>query len=138
MVMKMRSVFVLMVLVLTSTQFVFSQSEKKAESSSAAAIDVYYFHFERRCATCTAVEEVTKQAIIKYGDAVRFYSVNLDEKEGEAIGDRLKVSSQSLLIVNKKDKVNLTNEGFLYARSNPDKLTKLMQEKIDKMIKSAR
>lgn len=129
----------LMVIVLTSTKFVFAQSEKKAEeASSAAVIEVYYFHFERRCATCNAVEEVSKQAIIKYGDAVRFYSVNLDEKDGEAIGNRLKVSGQSLLIVNKKDKVNLTNEGFMYARNNPDKLTKLLQEKIDKMIKSAK
>jgi hypothetical protein len=134
--MKIRFLVMLMVIVLTSTQFVFSQSEKKAESSPAASIEVYYFHFERRCITCNAVEDVSKEAILKYGDAVRFYSVNLDEKEGEAIGDRLKVSGQSLLIVNKKDKINLTNEGFMYAKNNPDKLTKLVQEKIDKMIKS--
>ncbi|MBS2100187.1 nitrophenyl compound nitroreductase subunit ArsF family protein [Carboxylicivirga linearis] len=103
--------------------------------AKAGQVEVYYFHFNRRCATCNAVEEVTKQAIAdNYAEKVSFESCNLDEEAGKAVGKDLGVSGQTLLIVAGDAKINLTSEAFMNARSNPDKLKALIKEKIDPLL----
>ena len=53
---------------------------------------------------------------------ISFTSLNLDKKEGRKTADALKISGQTLLIVNGETKVDLTSQGFMQARSNPEKL----------------
>lgn len=105
-------------------------------------IQVYYFHYERRCATCIAVEDETKKALnelyaaqVKKGD-ITFKSINLEEKSGEALANKLKVAGQSLVIV-KDDKVtsDLTDKAFMYARSEPAKLKAEIRQQIDAQLK---
>lgn len=112
-----------------------SQTEKKEESTPSTKVeevDVYYFHYTRRCATCNAVESVSKEAIKElYGDKVTFSSFNLDEDKGELKGKELEVSGQTLLIVAGDQKINITNEGFMHARTNPEQLKQIIKEKID-------
>jgi hypothetical protein len=104
-------------------------------------IEVYYFHFTRRCMTCNNVEKVSKEAVEKqYPDKVKsgeisFKSVNLDEKEGEAIGAKYKVEGQALLIVSGEKRIDLTDKGFMYANNNPDKLIAEIKKAIDGLIK---
>lgn len=108
------------------------KDEKPATVSKADKVEVYYFHYTRRCATCNAVESVSKEAIAElYGDKVIFKDYNLDEEIGEEKGKELEISGQTLLIVAGETKINITNEGFMNARSNPDKLKAIMKEKID-------
>ena len=108
------------------------QSEKVSKSGN---IEVYYFHFTRRCATCNAVENVSKEAVAAlYGDKVKFMGYNLDEEAGQKIGKELNVSGQTLLIVAGDKKIDITNEGFMNARSNPDKLKAIIREKIDPLL----
>jgi hypothetical protein len=104
-------------------------------------IEVYYFHFTRRCMTCQNVENVSKKAVetlypeqVKKGE-ITFQSVNLDEKEGEAIGAKYKIEGQTLIIISGDKRVVLTDKGFLYANNSPDKLKAEIKKAIDGMIK---
>jgi len=112
-----------------------------AGNPAAKKIEVYYFHFTRRCMTCNNVEKVSKEAVeqqyaekVKTGE-IAFKSVNLDEKEGEAIGAKLKVEGQTLLIVSGDKRVDLTDKGFLYANNSPDKLKTEIKKAVDEMLK---
>lgn len=98
-------------------------------------VEVYYFHFNTRCATCRAIEEETKADIIQlFGSDVSFGAYNLDDKAGEVKGKELGVNSQTLLVVKGDKKLNLTNEGFMYARTNPEKFKKIIEEKIKPLL----
>ncbi|MCX6243434.1 MAG: nitrophenyl compound nitroreductase subunit ArsF family protein [Bacteroidetes bacterium] len=112
-----------------------------AGNPATKKIEVYYFHFTRRCMTCNNVEKVSKDAVeqqyagkVKSGE-ITFKSVNLDEKEGEALGAKLKVEGQTLLIVSGDKRVDLTDKGFMYANDKPDKLKAEIKKAIDDLIK---
>lgn len=114
-----------------------AQTNKNDETkvSKSDKVEVYYFHYTRRCITCQSVEEVSKNAVAElYGDKVSFAGYNLDEEAGKTKGDEIGVSGQTLLIVSGDTKINLTNEGFMNARSNPDKLKAIIKEKIDPLL----
>ncbi len=106
-----------------------------------AKVQVYYFHYERRCATCIAVEEETRKALVelyptfvKKGN-ITFQSVNLEEKSGEALANKLKVAGQSLIIVKGDQIADLTEKGFLYAKSEPEKLRAEIKKEVDALLK---
>jgi hypothetical protein len=104
-------------------------------------VEVYYFHMTTRCVTCKTVEaEARKNVEMLYADQVKagtisFTALNLEEATGKSVGERLGVNSQTLLIVKGDQKFNITNEGFLYAVSQPQKFTEVMKSKIDPLIK---
>jgi hypothetical protein len=120
-----------------------AQTPKKPviASSSVSDIEVYYFHMTTRCVTCKTVEaEARKNLEILYPEQVKsgkvsFTALNLDEANGKSVGERLGVNSQTLLIVKGDQKINITNEGFLYAVSQPQKFSEVMKSKIDPLIK---
>jgi len=104
------------------------------------SIEVYYFHYTRRCATCQAVEDESLKALkelypaeVESGKVV-FTSVNLEKESNEALAEKLQVAGQSLLIVKGGEQINLTNDAFKYARSNPEKLTAIIKEKVDQFL----
>lgn len=104
-------------------------------------VDVYYFHNTIRCITCKTVEAEARKNIemlyaykVKSGN-ISFTSLNLEEATGKSMGERLGVNSQTLLIVSGDHRINITNEGFLYAVSQPQKFTEIMKSKIDPLIK---
>ena len=110
-------------------------SESSRINGLLPQVEVYYFHFSSRCVTCKTVEAEAKADVESlYDGVVSFHAINLDEKSSEALADRLKVSGQSLLIVKGEMKINITNEGFLYARSNPKKFKAIIKEKIDSLL----
>lgn len=120
-----------------------SQTNQKPASpiSKNNDVEVYYFHMTTRCATCKTVEaearkniEMLYAAKVKAGK-INFTALNLEEATGKSIGQKLGVNSQTLLIVNGDQKINITNEGFLYAVSQPQKFTEVMKSKIDPLIK---
>jgi hypothetical protein len=98
-------------------------------------VQAYYFHATRRCATCQAVESVTKESITEYyGDKVVFTSINNEKEKENPMIKKYKVSGQTLLIIKGDKVVNLTNEAFMNARTNPDKLKAKIKATIDSMI----
>ncbi|MRT93510.1 nitrophenyl compound nitroreductase subunit ArsF family protein [Ancylomarina sp. 16SWW S1-10-2] len=98
-------------------------------------VTAYYFHATRRCATCQAVEAVSKEAIKEYyGDKVVFKSINRDEAQNKSLVAQYKISGTALLIIKGDKMVNLTNDAFLNARNNPDKLKNKLKSTIDSMM----
>ena len=103
-------------------------------------LQVYYFHFTKRCATCNAVENEARVALeMFYSDQMKegniaFTSLNLEEGDGKEMAESLKVSGQSLLLVKGDQMVNLTNEGFLNARTKPDKFHEILKSNIDNLL----
>jgi len=118
------------------------KTEKKTEStiSSSSKVEVYYFHFTRRCATCKAVETETQKALealypsqFKSGK-ISFKSVNMDDKGNKALVDKCKVEGQALLVTSGNKRVDLIDAGFMYARTNPEKLKTELKKAIDPLI----
>jgi hypothetical protein len=112
-----------------------------AAVSENSDVEVYYFHNTSRCVTCNTVEaEARKNIELLYADQfksgkISFTVLNIEEETGKAIGEKLGVNSQALLIVKGDQKINITNEGFLYAVSQPDKFAEVMKSQIDPLIK---
>ncbi len=105
------------------------------KNQSASDVKAYYFHATRRCATCQAVEAVTKDALKEYyGDKVVFQSLNIEEEKDNALIEKYKISGQTLLIIKGDEVVNLTNDAFMNARTNPDKLKAKIKSAVDSMI----
>jgi len=124
-------------LVLMSGFFCNAQTSKTAAQSSASAkVEAYYFHMSTRCVTCKAVEaEAKKNLESLYGGKVSFQAINLEDDANKAIVEKLKISGQTLLLVKGDVKINLTNEGFLYAVNNPEKFKSIIKEKVDGLLK---
>ncbi len=131
-------------LLLAATLFSCNTQSPQQENNTTVAengdLQVYYFHFSKRCATCNAIEAETKVALetfyadqVKEGD-VAFISVNLDEEDGKKMGEQLDVSGQTLLLVKGDQRVNLTNEGFMNARTNAGKFHEILKSNIDPML----
>jgi len=131
--------FVLIALIGISCNAQTNQKTAQAVSKNSS-IEVYYFHMTMRCNTCKTVEaEARKNIEMLYPDQVKagsmsFASLNLEEATGKSMGEKLGVNSQTLLIVKDDQKINITNEGFLYAVSQPQKFTEVMKSKIDPLI----
>jgi hypothetical protein len=121
-----------------------SSSKSPNETSSLAPgkkVEIFYFHFTRRCMTCNNVEKVSKEAVetqyaaqVKSGE-ITFKSVNLDEKEGEAIGAKYKIEGQTLIVISGDKRVDLTDKGFMYANDSPAKLKAEIRKAVDGMMK---
>jgi hypothetical protein len=116
-----------------------SKKEVKAAASSDK-IEAYYFHFTARCVTCRTIEAKAKENLetlypnqIKQG-LITFQSVNLEEASSKPLAEKLGVSGQTLLIVKGDQKINLTNEGFMYAVVNPEKFKEIINEKVDGLL----
>ena len=113
----------------------FSGFLANAQTGNQAKVQAYYFHNATRCVTCKTVEAEAKTDLKElYGDKVSFQALNLEDKAAQEIAKKLKVSGQTLLVVNGSKQVNLTNEGFLYAVTNPDKFKTIIKDKVDPLV----
>lgn len=127
----MKSIGLVLILTLISTVI----EAQDAKTSATSKVEAYYFHFTARCLTCKTVEAEAKADLESlYGNKVPFKAVNLEEESGKALAKKLKVSGQTLLIVKGSQKINITNEGFMYARSNPEKFKEIIKEKVDSLL----
>ncbi len=117
-----------------------NKKTKKVATTVSNKIEVYYFHYTRRCATCEAVESVTKKAIAEMyptqfkGGQITFKSINLDEKQNEAIARKCQAEGQSLLFISKDKRIDLTDKGFMFAKSSPDKLKTEVKKTVDALL----
>lgn len=117
------------IFILFSPIIVMSQTLEKEE------IKAYYFHNETRCTTCKTVEAEAKADLKElYKDKISFQSLNLEDESTKSLAKKLKVSGQALLVVKGDKQVNLTNDGFLYAVSNPDKFKSIIKKKVDPLV----
>ena len=130
---KISTAFLIVVFSLFMGCNLLAQSTDQVQTK--AKVEVYYFHLNSRCVTCKTVEsEAQKDVKELFGNDVSFTSYNLDEATGEAKGKELGVNSQTLIVVKGDKKINLTNEGFMYARTNPKKFKKVIEDKIKPLL----
>lgn len=115
-------------------------SEKAATTVEKADVMVYYFHYTRRCATCNAVEEVTRLALNEYfkdkvqDGEIAFQSINIEEKEGETTANKLEIAGQALIVLKGEKVTDLTEKAFLYAVSEPEKLKAEVKTAVDAVL----
>lgn len=84
---------------------------------------VIYFHSNHRCATCMAVEKVSKEGVEEnFKSTIPYYSVDITAKENETILKKYDVVGQSLLVVKGDSQKNLISTAVMYARSKPEKV----------------
>lgn len=142
--MKTFPYFILLILTLFSlscnSQSIKQPSASGSFSDNSDTIEAYYFHFTARCTTCKTIEADTKKnlealypAQIRTG-LITFQSFNLDEEPARTIAKKLGVAGQTLLFVKGDQKINLTNEGFLYAVSKPEKFKEIINEKVEFLL----
>jgi len=116
------------------------KKEVKVSDDSSDKIEAYYFHFTARCMTCRTIEARAKENLeVLYPDhfkqgLITFQSVNLDEESSKPIAEKLGVSGQTLLLVKGDEKINITNEGFMYAVVKPEKFKEIINEKVDGLL----
>jgi len=117
-----------------------SVKETKTSSGNSDKIEAYYFHFTARCTTCRTIEAKAKENLetlypnqVKQG-LITFQSLNLEEAPNKTLADKLGISGQSLLLVKGDLKINLTNEGFMYAVAKPEKFKEIINEKVDGLL----
>ena len=132
-----KSIIFSFTLVLMSVFFSNAQTSKKETKGTLNdRVEAYYFHMSIRCVTCKSVEaEAKKDLEALYGEKISFKAINLEEDANKAIVDKLKISGQTLLLVKGETKINITNEGFMYARNNPEKFKSIIKEKVDGLLK---
>jgi len=116
------------------------KKDVKASDDNSDKIEAYYFHFTARCVTCRTIEAKAKENLetlypnqFKLG-LITFQSINLEEASSKPLAEKLGVSGQTLLIVKGDQKINLTNEGFLYAVAKPEKFKEIINEKVDGLM----
>ena len=134
------SVVMLFVMSFFSVNSLAADKKTKTAVSKAPKVEVYYFHFTRRCVTCQAVETETQAAIAalypvqtKKG-LITFKAVNLDEKTSEALAKKCNAEGRALLVISGGKRVDLTEQGFMYAKSSPDKLKAELKKTIDALL----
>ena len=69
------------------------------------------------------------------GEEITFKSINLDDKSSESLANKCQASGQSLLIIKGNKRTDLTSQGFMYARNNPDKLKQEIKKVVDPLLK---
>lgn len=119
-----------------------AQSESSVDEQSSAAMEVLYFHGNRRCATCIAIEQHTKELLEEqFADEMAqgkivFKSINYDEKDGKILAEQYKVAGSSLIINPDGGKAidNLTNFAFTTARNRPDEFKEGVRTAIVKLL----
>lgn len=137
----MKKLIILTLTVFLST-FWISNLNAQAQSSNSKVVTVYYFHSTNRCATCNAVENVTKTVLNEqYKDQIskgliQFKSINIDEEVNEKLVKKYKIVFSTLLIINSKGTPNdFTDIAFQYAKTNPEKYKELFKVEINKALK---
>jgi hypothetical protein len=116
------------------------KNEINAAISSSDKIEAYYFHFTARCTTCRTIEAEAKKNLetlypnqFKQG-LITFQSLNLEEESTSPVAKKLGIAGQTLMLVKGDQKINLTNEGFMYAVVKPEKFKEIINEKVDGLM----
>jgi len=137
---KLISLSVLLLLVASFFTVNSFGANKKTKISKSAKVEVYYFHFTRRCITCQAVETESQKAIATLypkeakAGKIKFIGVNLDEKGSDVLATKCKAEGQALLVLSGNKRIDLTEQGFMYAKSNPEKLKAELKNTIDPLL----
>lgn len=111
-----------------------SRHRVTVEAVADDCVQVLYFHGKQRCATCTAIERLTREVIDSIGSEKVVLRI-IDIAENEALADRYQ-AGWSALILDRNGRVeNLTRMGFSYAKDQPATFKARLNDAITRMSK---
>ena len=114
-----------------------SDEVAQAEVQDSSLVYIYYFHGEKRCKTCNAIEEVVSnfyQNNYVQNEKVLFKVFTIGQEQSKALEEKFEVSWSSLVISKGDNFTNITDEAFANAVNNPDTLTTLIESEISKRL----
>ena len=102
-------------------------------------LHVYYFHTAKRCPTCLAIQQVTEQILqTNYsqhlGDKIVYQAVNLSDPQNTALANTNQVAWSSLILHRDNQRIDLTQEAFAYARTEPERFKQVLNEYIQQLL----
>ena len=107
----------------------------------AQTVEVKYFHGKQRCVTCRSIEKYAHEVLqesfakeVKDGK-IKFTVTDFSTDEGKAVAKDYKVTYSSLFVVKGKERVNLTQMGFKYAKNQPEEFKKQLKKEIENLLR---
>lgn len=102
-------------------------------------LHIYYFHTAKRCPTCLAIEQATEQVLQTHytqhlGDKIVYKSINLSDPQNATLTNTYQVAWSSLILHRDNQRIDLTQEAFAYARTEPERFQQLLCEHIQQLI----
>lgn len=125
---------------------IFSCGGSKEESSDKlsetltygeAKVEIYYFHGDRRCPNCNAIEDVAKSVVyedFKNNEDVEFFAINFEKNYNREIAKKYGINMSSLVVASQDEFIDLTIDAFQHAMSNPDYLKSEMIDVIENYL----
>ena len=112
----------------------------------AQRVEVRYFHGKQRCITCRSIEKCAKEVLEESfasqqkSKKISMKVIDFSTEQGKPVAADHKVSFSSLFIVKidkkgKETRIDLTRQGFQYAKRNPGEFKKILKEEITKALK---
>ena len=112
----------------------------------AQRVEVRYFHGKQRCITCRSIEKCAKEVLDESfasqqkSKKISMKVIDFSTEQGKPVAADHKVSFSSLFIVKidkkgKETRIDLTRQGFQYAKRNPAEFKKIVKEEITKALK---
>jgi thiol-disulfide isomerase/thioredoxin len=114
-----------------------NSTEKKNDSEANSKVIVYYFHGEQRCATCIAVQDVTKATLeenFKDNKDVSFQEIDITDSKNEELVNKYEIAWSTLLIVCGEKTTDITDDAFATAKESPELLKKQLTDEINNML----
>lgn len=102
-------------------------------------LHIYYFHTAKRCPTCLAIEQATEQVLQTHytqhlGDKIVYQSINLSYPQNATLANYYQVAWSSLILHRDNQRIDLTQEAFAYARTEPERFLQLLNEHIQQLL----
>ena len=115
------------------------QGNKKTETIeiNPEIVNVFYFHGKQRCKTCVAVQDVARETVktaFADNDKVRFIEINTSKKGNDALIEKYEVTWNALIIAKGENAIEITNQAFSTAVSNPQALENLIKQEVNNRL----
>lgn len=108
--------------------------EQAIAKDDASIVNIYYFHGKQRCKTCIAVGDLAKKTIeetYSSNDNVKFIEVDTSDKQFEDLVNKYEVSWNALIIAKGDNSIDITEQAFANAISNPIVLSDLIKKEVN-------
>lgn len=134
----MKKMLILMLLALS--QVACATNTKSQVNHEKDVLYMNYFHSTQRCPTCRAIESETKAVLdaiypqdLQSGRIV-WQVVNIDDESSENLVEHYEVAWSSLILEYNGKVINLTDDGFSYARNDAPRFRQILQSTIQSLL----
>lgn len=110
------------------------KSATSVRKAPTQKVTVLYFHGKQRCITCRSIEQCAKEVVKMFNPGkVEMKVIDISDPKNEQLVNQYRVSWSSLYLQKGKQKINLTEMGFRYAKNQPEEFKKRLRAEILKL-----